>query len=132
MHTNRSLDLLDNVTTHLGKQMRLFTSTTCAAFKTRELRKEAIARINRAKISVTQQKASAPPHLNATTSKKQESQHKKAKSFNLNTYKLHSLGDYVATIRRIGTTDSYSTERVSVSSTVPESFTSNVYALGGT
>jgi hypothetical protein len=30
-------------------------------------------------------------------------------TFNLNTYKLYSYGDYVATIRKYGTTDSYST-----------------------
>jgi hypothetical protein len=34
------------------------------------------------------------------------------KTFNLNTYKFHALGDYTATIRRYGTTDSYSTEAV--------------------
>jgi hypothetical protein len=34
------------------------------------------------------------------------------KTFNLNTYKLHSLGDYVNAIRKYGTTDSYSTEPV--------------------
>jgi hypothetical protein len=37
---------------------------------------------------------------------------RRRKTFNLSTYKLHSLGDYVATIRRFGTTDSYSTEPV--------------------
>jgi hypothetical protein len=37
---------------------------------------------------------------------------KRLKAFNLNTYKLHALGDYTATIRRYGTTDSYSTEPV--------------------
>jgi hypothetical protein len=35
------------------------------------------------------------------------------KAFNLNTYKFHALGDYAATIRQFGTTDSYSTEMVS-------------------
>ena len=35
------------------------------------------------------------------------------KMLNIDTYKYHSLGDYAATIRRIGTTDSYSTELVS-------------------
>jgi len=30
------------------------------------------------------------------------------------TYKYHALGDYVDTIRRFGTTDSYSTQPVSV------------------
>jgi hypothetical protein len=35
------------------------------------------------------------------------------KSLNLNTYKIHALGDYVSAIRTYGTTDSYSTETVS-------------------
>jgi hypothetical protein len=35
------------------------------------------------------------------------------KSFNLFTYKLHALGDYVQSIRAFGTTDSYSTQLVS-------------------
>lgn len=37
---------------------------------------------------------------------------RRRKTFNLNTYKIHSLGDYVATIKEYGTTDSYSTEPV--------------------
>jgi hypothetical protein len=36
----------------------------------------------------------------------------KLKFFNLNTFKLHSLGHYADTIRRFGTTDSYSTQIV--------------------
>jgi hypothetical protein len=40
------------------------------------------------------------------------------KTFNLNTYKFHALGDYVATIRQFGTTDSYSTEMVCPSPTL--------------
>jgi hypothetical protein len=35
------------------------------------------------------------------------------KSFTLNTYKFHALGDYVDTIRTFGTTDSFTTELVS-------------------
>lgn len=34
------------------------------------------------------------------------------KTMNLNTYKVHALGDYVETIRKYGTSDSYSTELV--------------------
>lgn len=37
---------------------------------------------------------------------------RRAKTLNLNTYKFHSYGDYVATIRRYGTMDSYSSELV--------------------
>jgi hypothetical protein len=40
------------------------------------------------------------------------------KTFNLNTYKYHALADYPSTIRRFGTTDSYSTERV-ISTSLP-------------
>ncbi|EDQ99293.1 uncharacterized protein LACBIDRAFT_335113 [Laccaria bicolor S238N-H82] len=35
---------------------------------------------------------------------------RRKKTLNLNTYKAHALGDYVETIQRYGTTDSYSTE----------------------
>lgn len=38
----------------------------------------------------------------------------KTKLLNLGTYKLHALGDYVRTIRLFGTTDSYSTQIVSI------------------
>jgi len=39
---------------------------------------------------------------------------RRKKTLNLNTYKFHALGDYVETIKMYGTTDSYSTEPVSV------------------
>jgi hypothetical protein len=39
---------------------------------------------------------------------------RRRKLFNLRTYKNHSLGDYVKMIRTYGTTDSYSTELVSI------------------
>jgi hypothetical protein len=38
---------------------------------------------------------------------------RRVKHFNLLTYKMHALGDYVSTIRQFGTTDSYSTQIVS-------------------
>jgi hypothetical protein len=37
---------------------------------------------------------------------------RRTKTFNLDTYKYHSLGDYTEHIRQYGTTDSYSTEPV--------------------
>ena len=39
---------------------------------------------------------------------------RRLKTLNLNTYKFHSLGDYASTIRMYGTTDSYTTEVVSM------------------
>jgi hypothetical protein len=49
------------------------------------------------------------PALAGTQSSRRGQWHK---TFNLTTYKLHSLGDYVKTIRHYGTTDSFSTEPV--------------------
>lgn len=40
----------------------------------------------------------------------------KTRRFNLQTYKLHALGDYVDTIRQFGTTDNYTTQSVSFQS----------------
>jgi hypothetical protein len=45
---------------------------------------------------------------------------RKPKEFNLNTYKLHSLGDYADIIRQYGTTDSYSTQLVSGALMLPQ------------
>jgi hypothetical protein len=56
--------------------------------------------------------AEDPPRARAT---------KLHKKFNLATYKYHALGDYVSTIRKYGTTDSYTTERVLVPLYVPSS-----------
>jgi hypothetical protein len=39
---------------------------------------------------------------------------RRQKLLNLNTYTYHALGDYVRTIRTFGTTDSYSTQPVSI------------------
>jgi len=43
---------------------------------------------------------------------------RRLKTLNLETYKFHSLGDVSATIRKYGTTDSYSTEVVSLVATL--------------
>jgi hypothetical protein len=53
-------------------------------------------------------KSSGAPHVIRRTGNTRQS-----KTLNLNTYKIHALGDYVSAIRTYGTTDSYSTETVS-------------------
>lgn len=55
-------------------------------------------------IPITKKQASKPLTTKAVG--------RRHKVLNLNTYKDHSLGDYVETIRRNGTSDSYSTEPV--------------------
>jgi hypothetical protein len=44
LHTEPTLSCMESVTTLLGKELRRFLATTCAAFKTTELEKEAAAR----------------------------------------------------------------------------------------
>jgi len=65
-----------------------------------ELSSEASARSQRTLASLTTSASAA-----ATTAPQ-------AKSFNLATYKLHTLGDYVQTIHLFSTTDSYTTQLV--------------------
>lgn len=111
LHTDEMLDKLDELTTTLGNDLRVFKSTTCAAFETKELRKEASARRRRqtARTSVANATGASVPHQPPAT----VPMARKHREFNMNTYKTHSLGDYVETIRWLGTTDSYSTESVS-------------------
>jgi hypothetical protein len=117
MHTDSTLDILDSITSLLGKHLREFTNETCSAFNTRELRREADARVRQ---QVSQKNrgtrtGSSKATNNRVTSSNisgQASNTRREKALNLNTYKVHALGDYSSTIRRYGTTDSYTTESV--------------------
>jgi hypothetical protein len=104
-----SLDIQESTTEDLGKGLRDFESVTCSAFETHELKREAEARQRQQQTKVsTENNAASTPGVTD-----QRIIACKWKKFNLNTYKSHSLGDYVRTIRMYGTTDSYSTEPVS-------------------
>jgi hypothetical protein len=117
MHTDVTLELLLQVTISFGTRIRAFQEKTCAAFSTHELEREQAARVRRQdKIK----KAAAETNSNSqkgkktaeTNSQPQKRSGRQPKQFNLNTYKYHALGDYCNTIRRFGTTDSYSTQPV--------------------
>ncbi|KAI0028039.1 hypothetical protein K488DRAFT_59706 [Vararia minispora EC-137] len=103
MHTAMSLIVLDHVTVHLAKALRFFANVTCAAFDTVETDSEYQARC-RAENRRKAKTAGASQGQSTGNGGKQK------KTFNLDTYKVHSLGDYVPTIRGFGTTDSYSTQ----------------------
>jgi hypothetical protein len=98
LHTEQTVASLDRLTADLGTLLRYFSTVTCSEFKTTELPRERAARIR---------KAANTPGSAATGGGS------KAKGFNLSTYKLHALGDYPQTIRERGTTDNYSSGRVS-------------------
>jgi hypothetical protein len=96
MHTDVTLTILDDETTALGAGLRNFESKICPEYQTHELKREAAARKRRQGVAAVGDDKDHQP-----------------KTFNLQTYKAHALGDYVSTICRLGTTDSYSTQIVS-------------------
>ena len=102
---------MDDVTVGLGVQFCEFHNKICPKFQTRELPREATAHQRR-----TQKNHQSG--ANTETNNKEPY----LKNFNLETYKYHSLGNYVATIRRFGTTDSYSTTMVFTPSTATTLF----------
>lgn len=143
LHTEHTLNIFKNVTRLLGITLRAFQKHVNSTFQTKELRREATSRVRKAvKASQrTKQKAQNVVKKPVTMTKDNSKQYaiasvivfmnplkiapdpsevhsespytRRRKVLNLNTYKLHSLGDYPDTIRQYGTTDSYSTQIVS-------------------
>jgi hypothetical protein len=104
MHTDETLQIMDDVTKSLGNAIRTFQAETSPAFHTKELKRETEGR-QRREARTRSQRDVACSTITVPT--------RKPKTFNLRTYKLHALGDYTASIRMFGTTDSYSTQPVS-------------------
>ena len=122
-HTDLTLNIMESVTVQLGETLRNFKEKTCSVFDTRELKSEKASEDRQAGAtsstqtqkgkSVKKSGKTAEKTATATaTSKPSTSKGRKKIFLNLNTYKDHSLGDYIDTIRQYGTTDSYSTESV--------------------
>jgi hypothetical protein len=108
MHTDQTLHMLDEITVRLGTEFRAFTEKTCPAFTTRELDREVAARQRRQQAQAKITDKAPNPFTSSNAGGRRN------KTFNLHTYKFHSLGDYASTIRRFGSADSYSTEPVSI------------------
>jgi hypothetical protein len=94
LHTDATLDIMDNVTTALGQALCDFKVNTCSMFSTRELQKEVNARKCRQAKKST--KKNSPATQKSANMVIQNSS--KIKEFNLNTYKFHALGDIANTI----------------------------------
>jgi hypothetical protein len=112
MHTDHTLKIFDKLTVRIGAEFRTFNNKTCPAFETRELARETDAR-KRRQLKKTAKSTRASVH--DSTVKNPKGDGPLLKIFNIQTYKYHALGDYSDTIRRFGTSDSYSTEPVSIS-----------------
>jgi hypothetical protein len=138
MHTDPTLGIFDRTTSRLGAEFRKFTDKTCTAFNTRELAREADARQRRQRKKTQARSAPGDPgpsrcptdstaapsadsgptaessNTADITMERSKGDGPRRKKFNLDTYKYHSVGDYVHMISQVGTSDSYSTEPVSV------------------
>lgn len=107
LHTEQTLVDFEETTTELGRQLRYFVKHTCEDFDTKELPKEHMARGRRKAAKAAKGTANPNPRVSKANAAKR-------RKLNLNTYKLHSLGDYPRAIRRFGTSDSYNTQTVSL------------------
>jgi len=99
IHTESTLDHLEKTTEDLGKLMRNFERSTRSRYATFELPREVEARRRRDE--------------NHKNMKQKSSSSKRARWFNLFTYKWHALADYAPTIRLFGGSDGFSTQIVS-------------------
>ena len=104
MHTETTLFDFNNCTTRLSKAFRNFSENCCSKFTTYDLPRETAARA----------RCRGAQAAKTGSSSNAASEGRQPRTFNLLTYKLHALGDYVNAIREFGTTDNYSTQVVSL------------------
>lgn len=95
MHSDLTLKILDNLTTQMGGAFQFFSDHVCSAYRTHELPCEENARRRR-----QAKKDKQPADLAAKGGPNQQKKEvgPKLKVYNMNTYKHHALGDYVAHI----------------------------------
>jgi hypothetical protein len=96
---------MNDVTIIFAKKLRYFAQVTCASFRTFETDHKYNARHRAADLRLSRKCGPSTTLSKVVT--------RQPKTFNLTTYKLHALGDYVTAIKTFGTTDSYSTQIVS-------------------
>jgi hypothetical protein len=110
LHTDQTLDIIDDTTVRMGAEFRAFVDKTCPSFDTRELARETDARNRR-----EQKEARSQAQTNQSTGSSETGRkvaEPKRKTFSLKRYTYHALGDYGSVIRQFGTSDSFSTEPV--------------------
>ena len=111
LHTTDTISSLRTQTKELGRLLRRYAKTLCPEYATKPLPSEDAATYRRKakKASKTKKAASTsqkPKASNANTS------FRKGSGFNLETYKIHALGDYADHIELFGPTDCFSTQQV--------------------
>lgn len=122
LHTETTVQDLENSTARLGDQLRYFQKTVCPEYDTYDLPTEEAARSRRRTRKAAEPQAT---HVYADSGseddermkkkgKKKVQVKRKTRQLNLDSYKLHSLGGYAKAIRQYGTTDNYNTQTVCV------------------
>ena len=106
MHTETTLFHFSNCTTRLGQALRKFSCECGAKFQTYNLPRETAARARCKGAKSAKMGTAAGGTIGGGP---------KPHTFNMSTYKLHTLGDYVKSIWQFGRTDNYSTQVVSES-----------------
>ncbi|KZV89008.1 hypothetical protein EXIGLDRAFT_797345 [Exidia glandulosa HHB12029] len=92
MHTDSSLRRMDQCTKDLGNMLRHFQITSATKYPTLETPAEAAKRVRQGQ-----------------SKGRTVSSGRKPRTFNISTYKFHSMDHYVPGIARVGTTDNYTT-----------------------
>ncbi len=118
IHTDDTVTLLEDATAAMGTAIRRFKNITCEAYFTREIDTKSLG----GKMRASKRGAAGKKAVHRVGAKNRKGKGKaipkaskstKKKEFNLETAKLHKIAHYPSDIRESGTTDSYSTQRVS-------------------
>lgn len=99
IHTDSTLAFLTQTTRDLGICLRTFSKEVCHEYQTCELPSEAASRVRRRANEAKRGKEAQQDVRKGS----------RIKSFNLNTFKIYSMGHYRSNIQRFGTTDNYTT-----------------------
>ena len=103
MHTTHTIASLRSQTKELGSQLRRYVNKVCSQYETKQLPGEAAARYRRQATKVKKGTSAFQPGPSSS---------RNFKPFNLETYKIHALGDYADHIERFGPTDCFTTQQV--------------------
>jgi hypothetical protein len=115
IHTESTVSQLETATSTLGDALRTFKYDVCPQFATKETPSEVAKRQRRAQKARSRMGesdvGSSEKHP-AVAASSGDAGKSVPKSFNMSTYKLHALGDYVDNIRKFGVIINYSTQLV--------------------
>ena len=114
MHSDDSLGVYHGLTIVFGQVMRHFTSTVCNELDALPLAKEAAATASGQAKTQARSQTRAQSHARSLSQDWKRSKSPQSKTFNMFTFKWHTLGHYPSIIRHYGTLDLLGTHIVHV------------------